>query len=76
MSGIPQSAHKYKFHKRDIEQDVVRAVTKLKQPNQLVRQTQESHTQKRRIHHEYYNTSRMTKQPSSDRIMTERCDSM
>ena len=69
-------AHKFNLHEGDVKLNVVRAVTKPKQPNQLARQTQETHAQKRRIHHEYYNTSRMTKQPSSDRIMTERCDSM
>ena len=74
VSDIPRSAHKFKFHERDVKLNVVRAVTKPKQPNQLARQTQETHAQKRRIHHEYYNTSRMTKQTSSDRIMTERCD--
>ena len=74
VSDIPRSAHKFKFHERDVKLNVVRAVTKPKQPNQLARQTQETHAQKRRIHHEYYNTSRMTKQTSSDRIITERCD--
>ena len=74
VSDIPRSAHKFNFHERDVKLHVVRAVTKPKQPNQLARQTQETHAQKRRIHHEYYNTSRMTKQTSSDRIMTERCD--
>ena len=45
-----------------------------KQANQVARQTQQTHAQKRRTHYEYYKTSRRTKQTSSDRIITERCD--
>ena len=66
MSDIPRMAHKFNFHEGDVKLNVVRAVTKPKQPNQLARLTQETHA--------HYNTSRMTKPTSSDRIMTERCD--